>query len=92
MHSAREEQGSKSVEDLSRENDSIGNGTTDSPKKNLARRMQNRRKKSVTKIAPEMKSQTSKVHIHGSMSEGCDQIENSNFSSIMSDPIVPTDI
>ena len=92
MHSAREEQGSKSVEDLLKENESIGNGTTDSPKKNLARRMQNRSEKSATKIAPKMKSQTTKVQIHGSMSQGCDQIENSNFSSIMSDPIVPIDI
>ena len=91
-HSAAEEQGSKSVEDLSRENESIGNGTTDSPKKNLFRKMQNRSEKSATKIAPKMKSQTIKVHIHGSMSQSCDQIENSNFSSIMSDPIVPIDI
>ena len=91
-HSATEEQGSKSIEDLSRENESIGNGTTDSPKKNLFKRMQNKSEEYATKIAPKIKSQTIKVHIHGSMSQSCDQIENSNFSSIMSDPIVPIDI
>ena len=42
----------------SRDNESIGNGTIDSPKKNLARRMQIRSEKSATKIAAKNRRQT----------------------------------
>ena len=94
-HSAGENRRSKSLEDLSRGLKSIGELNSPSSR-NLTRILQERSKKYVTQIrkgnAAEKKSQTIEVHVHGSMSQGCDQIENSNFSSIMSDIIVPIDI
>ena len=95
-HSAVEKHRSKSLEDLSRGLKSIGELNSTSSSRNLTRILQERSKKYVTGIrkgnTAERKSQTIEVHVHGSMSQDCDQIKNSRFRSSRSDPIVPIDI
>ena len=72
-------------------------GEMGSPTRNLTtRKLKNQNKKDVDgirkRIAAKTKSQTIEVQVHGSMSQDCDEIENSHLMSIKSDPIVPIDI
>ena len=94
-HSAGQKRRNKSLEDLSSGKKSIGESNSPS-NRNPTRRLDNMSKEYITGIrkadTAERKSQTIEVEVHGSMSQRCDQIENSRYRASRSDPIVPIDI
>ena len=88
------EQRRKSIEDILKGDKPTGE--IHSLRRNLTGKLQNMDEKSETgtrrRIAAKLRSQTIEVQVHGSMSQGCDQINNSHFESTRSDPSVPIDI